>query len=176
MTSESWETQFNFLGLKIRHQKWNKKTGIGFENIYNFSFFTSQENLNYATYHDGMNLKFGQCVDVSFFFTPYEHSSCFWLASFQSHSTMYGTFYNRSRRKKMKTTKANVNVKTYFAEKDHKTTTTNRLKPAFSTNWKSTTARDFQLGVVMWWSLRCWRKKKRKKTSFHGPAMCKQVT
>lgn len=79
---------------------------------------------------------------------------------------MYGTFYNRSRRKKMKTTKANVNVKTYVAKKDHKMTTTNRLKPAFLTNWKSAMARDFQLGVVMRWWLRCWSKKERKKTSF----------
>lgn len=93
-----------------------------------------------------MNLNFGQCVDGYFFFTSFEHSLCFWLASFQSTIVLNSTIRRRytalfttgqqeeDEEEKKKTTEANVNVKTlkaHIGEKDHKMTTTNRLKPAF---------------------------------------------
>lgn len=39
--------------------------------LLSYKFFMIQENLNYATYHDGMNLNFGQCVDGSFLYLFY---------------------------------------------------------------------------------------------------------
>lgn len=129
----------------------------------------SQENLNYATYHDGMNLNFGQCVDGSFFSTSFEHSLCFWLASFQTYSTIYGTFTIGQKEKEDNGGECKCE-NTHRRERPQDDNNKS-FKACFYKlkvhNGKSL-ARDF--GLVLWWD-DDYDDEERKKTSFRGPAM-----